>query len=354
MKKQGKRIIRIWIVLEILLIQLSTGILGYQLVLPDRFYVTAGEEVSFNGIYSPLSISASNIGVNSVQESTVKLFGVIPIKSVDIKKVERKTVLLAGVPFGIKLYADGVIIVDMTDVDTDGGNKNPAKEAGLRTGDIITAIDGVTVIGNQEAAKIFENAQGRTLTLTVKRDGGEFETKLTPEYSVSSKTYKAGIWIRDSTAGMGMMTYIEPETGNCVGLGHGISDTDTGVLIPVSGGEICQVKLVGIVKGVKGRPGQLTGCFESGGLSGQITENTECGMYGILTSYPECYEEYEVATKQEVKSGKAQIVTTVEDGTPQKYDIEIQKINYKGTQNFVVKVTDERLLEITGGIVQGM
>ena len=345
----------VWTYLELCLTILSAALLTFQSLLPEQFYLQHGETIQLKGIYSLLTVSATNETENpeTPQKGEIKLLGLLPVKTVDVQIVEHREVLVSGVPFGLKLYSEGVIVVGMTEVDSPDGNKNPAKDAGLQVGDILLSINGTKLESNAQAASLFEVSDGKEMCLRVRRGKKEWETTLCPAYSLSAQTYKAGVWIRDSTAGMGMMTFILPESGICAGLGHGVSDTDTGVLIPIANGEICQARLISVIKGKKGAPGQLTGCFEANGLNGTVLKNSDIGTYGILRTFPESGTLYEVAQKQEVHAGEAQMLTTVEDGEPQYYSVKIEKINYNGTQNFVIEVTDERLKEITGGIVQG-
>lgn len=328
--------------------------------LPDSFSVAEGTEFQLNTeipvTLNPGVQEASSIKGGGEYQAQIKLFGMMPVKEVSVDVVEPSYVIPCGTPFGLRMFTNGVLVVGMSDVDTQQGSKNPAVDAGLQIGDLILSIDGVRMTSNQLAAETFEQSEGKPLDLVVERDGTEFHATLTTLYSVSCDSYKAGLWIRDSSAGIGTMTFADPSTGMFAGLGHGVCDVDTGEVIPISSGDVMHVELMGITKGVRGQAGELKGYFSSTQPDGCLLNNNETGVYGFLNSVPEG-ECVPVAMKQEVQEGKAQILATVENGKTQCYDIEIEKVSYKEdqiTKNMVIRITDQTLLEKTGGIVQGM
>ena len=195
------------------------------------------------------------------------------------------------------------------------------------------------------------------MTIEAQRGGKEFTAVLTPVYSEIDGLYKGGLWVRDSTAGIGTLTFYEPESGRFGGLGHGICDVDTNELMPLGSGEILPVAISGIVPGQRGAAGELQGYFSSDAAIGEMSANTETGVYGTLYQSPQQGETLPIAMKQQVHAGKAQILATIDGQGPQYYDIEIESVNYdenKITKNLVIKVTDSHLLERTGGIVQGL
>ncbi len=314
--------------------------------LPDRFTVTEQAEFSLDG-HPLLTIDPDR--------QQICLLGAVPVAAVEVRQTPRTMVTLCGTPFGLKMYADGALIVEIGEVDGDGGTCCPAKAAGLQVGDVIRAINGQKVTGNREAAALLSNAGGKKLRLTIERGGKEQEVILRPVYSRSSGTYKAGMWIKDSCAGIGTMTYVRAD-GTFAGLGHGITDPDTKALMPVEYGLIVPVTLSGVTKGARGAPGELRGYFSSDTAFGQIRRNGPTGIYGVLEG-DTAGNEIEVAFRQEVCRGKAQILTTVAGDTPQWYDVQIERIRYdksKPAQNMVIHITDPELLKVTGGIVQGM
>jgi stage IV sporulation protein B len=260
-------------------------------------------------------------------------------------------------PFGVKFFTEGVIVVGLSDIETEKGTVNPAKAAGVKASDIITEINGATVNSVEEAAAIIENSGGGNLHLTIRRDSKIIEIKLKPAYSVSEEKYKSGIWLRDSTAGIGTVTFISPANYAFGGLGHGICDVDTGNLMPLKKGTIVDADIDNVVKGKSELPGELKGKFKES--MGTLLANTHNGIFGILSKAPvspETATPVPIGLRQDVKEGKAIIYSTVCEQGVREFEVEIIKIykNSSDSKNFLVRITDTELLEITGGIVQGM
>ncbi len=352
----------------VMLLPVCAVVLGliayYGATYPGRFSVTENTALTLNGMVSASDVPESRgatavlteAGDQNTYQSALKLWGIFPIKNVTVQVVEEPVVTLCGIPFGIKMYTDGVLVVGMTGVDTASGVCNPAKEAGIRVGDVIVTIDGDPVSTTTDVADHIEKCGGATLTLCVRRHNLEFEVQFTPAKSVNENLYKAGMWVRDSSAGIGTLTFYDASTGVFAGLGHAVCDVDTGETLPISSGEIVPARIFAINRGVVGQAGQLRGSFESGTL-GMLQSNVETGVYGTLSHYPNAVQTIPIAMKQQVKTGAAQILTTIDGITPQYYDIQIVQVQYNDsspTRNMVIKITDERLLSQTGGIVQGM
>ena len=261
-----------------------------------------------------------------------------------------------GMPFGVKFMTDGVLVVGFCDVSATG-KANPSLAAGLRAGDTILRVNGTPLTSAAELNELVEKGNGQTITLRYTRDGKEYSTSLSPVYSPVEGRYKSGLYVRDSGAGIGTVTFIVPETLAFGGLGHGICDADTGRLVPIQRGSVVGVTINGVIKGLAGAPGEVKGYFSSG-KTGSLLENTECGVYGVFGSLPKgCHSEpIAVGSRHEVQSGKAHIYCTLDSNTVEKYEIEISEIRLDSTSNkcFTVKVTDQRLVEKTGGIIQGM
>ena len=263
-------------------------------------------------------------------------------------------VFIGGYPIGLKLYADGVVIVGTEAVDTVDGLVNTAEKAGLKLGDIIKRINGVEVKSNKQVSEIIEKSGGQALSFDVQRNGRSFQVSFKGEYSQSEKKYKAGIWIRDSSAGIGTVTFCMQD-GSFASLGHAVCDIDTKSTIPISQGECSEAEITGFIKGQNGSAGELCG-YINDKKTGVIYSNDNLGVYGCFDSLPENQELYQIAENNEIQLGEAEIITTVENGITEKYAIIIEKIdkNSSENKNLVIRVTDRALIEKTGGIIQGM
>ena len=327
--------------------------------LPDSFYVSGDGFPSVGHILSVVpevsdGVRQVDAAVTDAETATVTLFGLIPIKQTTIKHTDAPLLVPGGMPVGIKLLTDGVVVVSTQSVT---GGVNPAEEAGIKAGDVILSACGETLSSSNRFAEIIRASGGSEISLTVRRDGREFNTSLTPAFSDAEGTYKAGLWIKDSSAGVGTMTYTDPESGCFGALGHPISDSETKKILPLGSGEIVDVTVTGCDKGAPGRPGELFGTFLSGLAAGTILKNCEQGIFGRLNYVGTRAKAVPIAFKTEVETGEATILATVDGSTPREYDAVIEKISLgdsSPTKNLVIRVTDPELLRQTGGIVQGM
>lgn len=265
-------------------------------------------------------------------------------------------VIPGGFPFGVKLYSNGLIIIGFSDIDGAKGSPSPAKDAGMELNDIITKINDKKISDAVEFTETVEKSRGSTLKIAYLRDNNEYECEVTPSYSDADGKYKVGLWLRDSTAGIGTVTFVVPETGIFAGLGHGICDSETGALIPLSKGIISDVKIEGIKKGVSGTPGELRGSF-NGTISGDMLSNTNNGIFGIFSKSKkfDC-EKIRLGTRNDVCDGDAHIICTLDGNKTDKYSVKLSQIHKDstGNKNFIITITDQKLIEKTGGIVQGM
>ncbi len=324
--------------------------------LPDEISITENEVPDFGNFFSAEKDFAVAAGTHSFGEykSNITALKVIPVKEIKINVTKRRYVGLGGDVFGIKLYTKGIIVVSIDSVTTPSGTKDPAVKAGLKCGDIITHINGEAATSSKQLTDFVEQSQGQTLKLNIDRNGESLELTLRPEVSVNGG-YKAGIWVRDSSAGIGTVTFYDDENGKFAGLGHGVCDVDTGKIMPLENGEAVRARVNGFYKSSAGNPGELCGVFSDIAL-GSLRVNCETGVYGELLQ-PSGAKTVPVALESEVKIGAAQMITTIDGNGPRYYDIEITKI-YPSTdlssRNMIIKVTDAELLEKTGGIVQGM
>ena len=333
-------------------------VVGYVRI-PDEMTITEYDEINVGKTYvcqALVNYGAEDVSPVETEYSTsVKLFNIFPIKSAKVKVSRRKYVVPGGNAFGIRLYTKGVMIIRIDGVTTPSGNVSPGKAAGLKKGDMIISVDGVDVYRNRELSAIFASSGGKTLKLEIERDSKKKEINFTPVLCSEDSTYKGGLWIRDSTAGIGTVTWYDRTNGIFAGLGHAVCDADTGEIMPLSGGDAVEAEIKGCYKGTNGSAGELCGVFSSGSI-GSLYINGETGVYGIMDSFDADDKVVPVALRQEVKTGAAQIICTVDDTGAEYYNIEIKKI-FDGTdnqRNMVIKVTDPVLLEKTGGIVQGM
>ena len=267
-----------------------------------------------------------------------------------------RMLLPGGMPFGVKLFTEGVLISDVGEVKCGNTVLAPARDAGIRKNDIILSVNGSAVCEACQVSGIVSESGGKTLAIAVKRGDEELMFSVTPVVG-DDGSYRMGLTVRDGAAGIGTVTYIEPETGRFAGLGHGICDPESGEPASLTRGAVTGAKIEGVVKGKSGEPGELVGYFSSG-KKGVVTANTECGVYGVLCEIPDGLFSEPVCTAEagEVREGEALILcTTGEDGIG-KYTVRISDIvkNGQKTKNFTVTVTDPALLARTGGIVQGM
>lgn len=319
-----------------------------QIVLPYPLCVSADTD-------SFISASTKN---NSAKfgNGELKLFNSIPIKKVDIKVSNEKYVTPCGTPFGVKLYTRGVMVISMEDIAINGKFLNPAKDAGIQVGDVILSANGAETDTNEQLSKIISSSNGKSIKLKVRRDNVIFSTTLSP-VSCDSTQYRIGIWVRDSSAGIGTMTFYDDDTGCFAGLGHGICDSDAGTILPLLSGDIVTAQISGITKSTAGSAGSLRGYFADDTAIGTILTNSERGVFGKAEKAPIENNEIPIAWKQNIHTGEAKILSTIDGNTPKYYSAWIESVSRNDnqeTKNMVIHVTDEELLNKAGGIVQGM
>ena len=342
---------------------IMTTVSVFSLLLPDSFYVSDekiccsssyGKIITFDNFSSKAEEALSR--TNSSRNTTAKLLGIFPIKEVALNFTDEKVVIVCGTPFGVKMFTEGVLVVGFSKISCSKGNICPAVDSGLLEGDVLKEINGEKVFTNEEVAVFIENSEGKTLNFLIERNNEEIMISVTPEMLKDNSGYKAGFWVRDSSAGIGTLTFYDPENLSFAGLGHAVCDVDTGVILPFSSGEIVPAAITRIKKGTSGSPGELGGIFTGKDDLGTIKINNETGLYGTLDYKIEGIE-MPVAHKQEIYEGSAVILSTVNGTDPEEYDIVIEKISLSDnsmTKNMVIRVVDEELLALTGGIVQGM
>ena len=346
-----------------LILSLLTAVIYLNQSLPNNYYVVSGSTLHLNGIIDavPCGSAADGVTVEAGSRLTsraeLKLLGIIPIKTVNVQELDSPVLVPCGEPFGIKLLTDGVIVVEVSSFETAKGFKSPAQDSGIKAGDIIKKIDGQAVNSNSDVEKIISSGSGETLSVELIRNECEFTADITPLKCTADGKFRAGLWVRDSSAGIGTMTFYDPDTKEFAGLGHPVCDVDTGDILPLSSGEVVKVAINGVKKGKSGVPGELMGGFISALSMGTLEKNTTSGLYGTLDGFSASNQAIPLGMRQEIKTGKAYIYTTINGSSPKKYEICIEKIDLADSEesrNMIIRVTDEELLKETGGIVQGM
>ena len=301
--------------------------------------------------------AAADSSTDTVTSGTLKLFGLIPVKNVDMTFTERPLVHIGGEPFGIRLYTDGLIVSRISDIPTSEGTKFPAKEAGINVGDTILSVNGTKLKTNEQLLDAVEQSGGKPLRISIHSEGGTRNTTITPVTDSQLGKLRIGLWIRDSCAGIGTLTFSDPFSHTLAGLGHGITDSESGSIMPLLEGDIVKAGIYSVQKGTGGCPGALCGFFSDNSPVGEISANDECGIFGTYNERFGSGRLMPVAFRQEAVRGPAKLRTTVSESAPEEYDVYIEEISYNNsniTKNMVIHITDQRLLDKTGGIVQGM
>ena len=283
---------------------------------PDVFYVQNSSDHVIDNIYYLTDDSERSVDYQSAQSvgddnSDLTLLGIIPVKSETIKTVEENTVLVSGHSFGIKLYTDGVMVVGTKDITVNGKTVNPSEEAGVSVGDIIVSINGEKVYSSDRVSEILNDNNGKAFRIRINRNGEYRDLSLEPVYVDSEGAYKAGMWVRDSTAGIGTITFFNPSNSSVAALGHPITDVDTGEIMPILDGQAVETTVTSVTRSTSSETGSIC-CDFSNKEIGELSKNTTHGIYGSYTDETDLSKccEYEVALPQEVQKGFCQIITT--------------------------------------------
>lgn len=335
--------------------------------LPDGFMATMDEIESANqngafGSFVSASMQRSEQSVSSDKpsEGTVifKLFGIIPIRKVNVICSGEEEVYLGGTPIGISISTSGAIVINEKMVETEQGYKQTEKSETFKEGDLLTAVNGVSISSLEQLSDVVEESESENFNITYVRKNKEYSATIKGEIDKNTGKYKLGLWVRDDVSGIGTLTYVNKQTNAFAALGHAITDNENDV--EVSSGKVYNCKLLGIDKGEKNNPGQLRCMFlQTDEEKGKINKNTKYGVYGKIDNLDGLIDPnltMKLGGRLSVKPGKAYIVSNV-SGLKEEYEIEIIKANYQAKANdksLVFRVKDKRLLELTGGIVQGM
>ncbi len=316
---------------------------------------------------APVSITKSDTGYEIAAlkpgkvQLQLKLLGYIPLKSIAIETIAPKRVIPGGHSIGVLLQSKGIMVVGFAPVVRDNGDKAyPARDNGIQIGDLILAVNGQEVKNETDLAQIVDSSQNQGLELRIKRREKYLTVPVNAQLCPETQRYRIGLYVRDGVVGVGTLTFWDPNTWNYAALGHIILDADTRQGIDVLKGKIISASIQTIKAGKPGKPGEKIGVFDnSGKIEGSIDKNGTFGIYGKthtelsnqLTDYP-----LEVGYAHQVRTGAAEIYTVVNGTAIEKFNIEIEKVypERKNGKGMVIKVTDPRLLSLTGGIIQGM
>lgn len=284
-------------------------------------------------------------------------FDAVPVVS---SRMSNTMLVPGGKSIGVTLSTDGVMIINLAPIICkDGHEKSPAKDAGLKSGDIIKTFDGKEICDVSDLSQAILSSQGKSSSITVNRNNKTIKSMISPIPSKEDGTLKIGAWVKDAASGIGTLTFYNPETRFFAALGHGITDTESGNILVIDSGDILNSTIVSVDKSEKGAPGELKGVFSENDTSvGHITANTEWGICGMLSeNFSIEHEAVPLAEKQDISVGKAYILANIQGNKIEKFDIEILRIlpeHDTSSKNMIIKITDQKLLEKTGGIVQGM
>lgn len=336
-------------------------------MLPNNIVLMQGELLNLNTVLgielksSETMQASSNLNKKIIEQTgkmdlNLNLFNIFPVKDVTVNVIPKTTVIPVGKAIGMKMYTEGVLVVGMSEIE----GEKPYQNSGIEAGDSIVEIDNTKVDNTDDLIECVNNSRGKEVEIRYVSGEEEKVANITP-VKTSDNEYKLGLWVRDAAAGVGTLTFYEPSTKNFASLGHGINDVDTLELLNIANGELVTTDIIDIVKGTDGAPGEIRGSIDGGITLGNISKNTSFGVYGDITNVAGLdlskSKEMEVANRSEIKTGKAEILCELENGKTENYEIEIQKIfteNNENNKSMLIKVTDDRLIEKTGGIIQGM
>lgn len=325
----------------------------------DTIVQSTYNEGSINGLKKSYKIAAINPGEAKFQ---LKLLGLIPVKRFDINVVDRDILIPGGNAVGVRLNTKGVLVVAVTDViGIDGKRYSPANDVGIKNGDSILELNDIKIRDAEHLIELLNQITEDKVKILIERNKIKYETEVMPVKSIQDNCFRLGIWVRDKTAGIGTLTFYDENSKIFGALGHGITDMDTGNLLNIEYGKIMNARIANIEQGKKGSPGEIKGMFyETENVLGEIVKNSPFGIYGVINdSFIKANKTkpMPIGFKEEVKEGKAYILTTIDNDKVEKFEVEILKVlnqQYPNQKSMTIKVTDKKLLQKTGGIVQGM
>ena len=358
---------KILLMLSVIILVLFSVFFPYNVftIIEDYMYVTNEElsDILPNNLL--ISSSISNVSASSNEEFdqyiiNYKLFNLFNIKKLHVNVVEPDRYFAGGEVLGFSLQSKGVILIGGNYIISANGIERPFENSGLKSGDVITHIDGEEINNVADISEILKNYQGGKITLSVVRAGESLSIMIEPALDALTNTYKLGLWVKEDAVGIGTLTFINATTNRFGSLGHSINDAETNEIIDVSGGNIYQAKILGVKKGRSGKAGELMGTFSRENIIGNVDKNSEFGVFGYFDSVEEYIDNKTsivVGGRLSARPGKASILSCIDGENVEEFDIEIIKTNFQSSSNeksMVIRVVDKELIEKTGGIVQGM
>ncbi|MDI6602269.1 MAG: SpoIVB peptidase [Thermoanaerobacteraceae bacterium] len=341
--------------------------------MPDEIRVIEGSQQSFdfklpkvikiNFDTSVVQLKNEPLTINTLKEGKSDLefylFGLLPLKRVTLNIVPGVYVIPGGEPIGVKVKTKGVMVVGLSEViGIDDRVYKPARDAEIRTGDIIVSLDGHDVNSADDITRWLNQAGDKKISVLIERNDRILEKWIKPVKAKEDENFRIGLWVKDHTAGIGTLTFVTEDNKMFGALGHPITDSSTGEIMSLSEGEIYRTEITSIEEGKKNKPGEIRGVFkdESSPL-GYIEKNTPFGIYGYINGVKENSSMIPVALQSEVRPGPAKILIDLDNSGIKSYNVEIQKTTVQSipsSKSMIIKVTDKELLDRTGGIVQGM
>lgn len=333
-------------------------------LIPDNIVLLKGEEFKIKKAFGVNTIETTKTSNNNYNISNIEvnLFGKIPVKNITITTIEDTKVVPVGKIIGLKLYTNGVLIVGMSEIEDMNKNlSKPYENSDIKEGDTILKINENKIENIDNLKEVVNNSNGNNLEITLLREGSIVTSNIKP-IQTKSKEYKLGLWVKDAATGVGTMTFYEPNSKMFAVLGHGITDSDTDSLINIDSGELVTSRVISIKKGEVENPGEIKGTILNQQTIGEVVKNTQFGIYGNLNNLTslniDSSKALDVALRNEIKLGEAKVICALDNSNKSKeYSIEIEKIYFDNDSNnksMLIRVTDEELLEKTGGIIRGL
>jgi stage IV sporulation protein B len=333
-------------------------------LIPNNIVLLEGEELNFKKLFGiEISETAKTSNENSNTTNVeISLFGKIALKEINVTKLEDIEVVPVGKIIGLKLYTNGVLVVGMSEIEDINKNmKKPYEKSDIKEGDTILKINNLEIENINNLKEIVNNSNGENLEITLLRNGSIITSNILP-IQTSSKEYKLGLWVKDAATGVGTISFYEPKSNSFAVLGHGITDSDTGNLINIDYGELVTSKIISIKKGEEGNPGEVRGTIVNQQRIGKVSKNSQFGVYGILENLTslniDTSKTMKVASRDEIELGEAKILCAIDaNNIVKEYSIEIEKIykdNESTNKSMLIKVTDQALIDATGGIIRGL